>query len=353
MKPFPTLHLDTNICRNNIQKMNEKADRNSVEFRPHFKTHQSKKVGRMFRDVGVNSITVSSIKMAEYFIEDGWKDVTIAFPANILAIDSYNQIASKCDLKTLVISKEVVKKLDAGLSESVGLYIEIDPDYGRSGIPVGDFQKIRDVLDAISAAENMYTAGFYCHAGHTYKARSRNEVLDIAGKTLKKLTLLKEEFPDLPICYGDTPSCSVFDDFGPLDQISPGNFVFYDWMQVEIGACSPNDIAVSMECPVIEKFEERHQVLIHGGAIHFSKDFVEIDGTVSFGEPKLKHLSKDTFVKSVSQEHGLIQCSPQVFDDITIGQTIEIFPIHSCLTADLMREYHTENGSVADHMNGV
>lgn len=353
MQPFPTLFVDLETVRSNIAQMASKADKLSVEFRPHFKTHQSKAIGQLFRDFEVTGITVSSIKMAEYFLSDGWNDITIAFPANVLACNNYNEIAAKCSLKTLVISEEVVRKLDRELSQEMGLYIEIDPDYGRSGISIDDFDAIESVLNSINESTHCYPAGFYCHAGHTYQARSKAEVTAIANKALDKLSLLKETFPDLPICFGDTPSCSVLDDFGPADQISPGNFVFYDWMQVEIGSCSPNEIAVQMECPVIEKFNSRKQALIHGGAVHFSKDSVESDGIINFGQPKLNHLSKETYLKRLSQEHGILKCSPQVFENLNIGQTIQIFPIHSCLTADLMREYQTKDGQVLDHMNGV
>lgn len=352
MQPFPTLFVDLETVHSNIAQMASKANELSVEFRPHFKTHQSKAIGRMFRDYEVSGITVSSIKMAEYFLNDRWDDITIAFPANVLASNHYNELAAKCSLKTLVISKEVVQKLDRELSRELGLYIEIDPDYGRSGISINDFDAIESVLNTINESTHCYPAGFYCHAGHTYQARSKAEVTAIATKALDKLSLLKERFPDLPICFGDTPSCSVLNDFGPADQISPGNFVFYDWMQVQIGSCSPNEIAVYMECPVIEKFEDRKQVLIHGGAIHFSKDSVQIGDYLSFGEPMLKHLSRDTYIKRLSQEHGIIQCSQEAFDSINVGETVKIFPIHSCLTADVMREYWTQDGKILDHLTG-
>lgn len=352
MYPFPKLFIDPDQVRSNISDMATKASKSSIEFRPHFKTHQSKAIGKMFREFGVKGITVSSIKMAKYFSDDGWDDITIAFPANVLASSYYDSISENCELKTLVISKEVVERLDSTLTRPIGLYVEIDPDYGRSGIPIGDVDSIRSVLDAIDRSAHCYPAGFYCHAGHTYKARSKEEVTEIAIQALEKLSTLKTVFPDLPLCFGDTPSCSVLDDFGAVDQISPGNFVFYDWMQVRIGSCSPNEIAVYMECPIIEKFPDRKQVLIHGGAVHFSKDSVNIDGNLSYGEPMLKHLSEETYVKSLSQEHGIVQCSPAVFDQLNVGEIIQIFPIHSCLTADLMREYHTKDGKVLDHMNG-
>lgn len=350
--PFPTLYVDLEIVRSNIARMSSKAEKAGVEFRPHFKTHQSKAIGKIFREFEVSGITVSSLKMAEYFLSDGWNDITIAFPANTLAHESYNKIAGKASLKTLVISEEVVHKIDEKLEHELGLYIEIDPDYGRSGIPVSELERIKSLLKAIEDSDRCYPAGFYCHAGHTYKARSKDEVEKISREALQKLEALREHFPDFPICYGDTPSCSVLDDFGPATQISPGNFVFFDWMQVQIGSCSPNEIAVYMECPVIEKFGGRNQVLIHGGAVHFSKDSIKIGDYLSYGEPVLKYLSEETYVKSLSQEHGIIQCSPDVFNKLRVGQTIQIFPIHSCLTADLMRAYRTEDGRVMDHING-
>ena len=352
MHPFPTLIVDLDIVKSNIENMASKAEKSGLEFRPHFKTHQSLEVGKLFRDQGVKGITVSSPKMAEYFLTDRWDDITIAFPANVLAHESYNRIAEQISLKTLVITPEVVEKLDKKISHEIGLYVEIDPDYGRSGIPASNTEKISTVLQAIVDSEHFYPAGFYCHAGHTYKCRSSEEVETKASELLSKLNELKKHFPDLPICFGDTPSCSVLNEFGSVDQLSPGNFVFYDWMQVQIGSCSPNEIAVHMECPVIEKFQERKEVLIHGGAIHFSKDSVQVDDYLSYGEPKLKYLSEETYVKSLSQEHGIIQCSPDVFNKLNIGDTIKIFPIHSCLTANLIGNYYTKDGQLIDHLNG-
>ncbi|MDZ7806890.1 MAG: alanine racemase [Gracilimonas sp.] len=351
---YPKLYLDLEIVNHNVQKMAEKCHRNDIEFRPHFKTHQSAEIGQIFREYDVNGITVSSLKMAEYFANDEWNDITIAFPANVLASSVYNKLASIIDLKTLVISEEVILWLDSEISHKMGLYIELDPDYGRSGVPIGDHSKMEKLLKTIDTSSHFYAAGFYCHAGFTYKTRSSDEIINLIDPIKRnKLAIIKSKYPDLPICFGDTPSCSVLNDFGPVDQLSPGNFVFYDWMQVEIGSCSPNEIAVYMECPVIEKFENRNEVLIHGGAVHFSKESIEINGIKSFGEPRLKHLSQETFLKSVSQEHGIVKCSSQVFDEINVGEMIQIFPIHSCLTADLMQSYETIDGKLIRHLSGI
>jgi len=39
-------------------------------------------------------------------------------------------------------------------------------------------------------------------------------------------------------------------------------------------------------------------------------------------------------------------------DSFKIGDIIGILPVHSCLTADLMKEYLLTDGSRADHLSG-
>ena len=70
-------------------------------FRPHFKTHQSLEIGKWFKELGTNKITVSSLKMAEYFSEK-WEYITVAFPMNILEINTVNELAKKITLNVCI-----------------------------------------------------------------------------------------------------------------------------------------------------------------------------------------------------------------------------------------------------------
>lgn len=350
--PFPELIVDLAIVSANIQRMVGKATKNNLEFRPHFKTHQSHTIGRMFRETGTRAITVSSLKMARYFAEDGWDDITIAFPINVLAAAEYNTLAAKIQLKTLATSTDSVKQLDERLTQPIGLYIEIDTAYGRSGVQVTEMNRIMELAETIERTVHCHFAGFYCHAGHSYKARGKDEIERIANDSLQKLQALKAEFRTVEICYGDTPTCSALGDFGPATQLSPGNFVYYDWMQVEIGACTPADIALYMECPIIEKFDHRHEILIHGGAVHFSKESLLIDDAVTFGRLITDDLSPQNHLSKISQEHGIMSCTPMVYNTINLGDKIQVYPVHSCLTANLMRGAKTIDGKAIDHMSG-
>jgi D-serine deaminase-like pyridoxal phosphate-dependent protein len=70
----PTLLLNEDICRSNIQAMAIKAREHKVIFRPHFKTHQSATIGEWFREEGVTAITVSCVII--YFLRVTWNSMT-------------------------------------------------------------------------------------------------------------------------------------------------------------------------------------------------------------------------------------------------------------------------------------
>jgi D-serine deaminase-like pyridoxal phosphate-dependent protein len=68
----PTLLLDEARCRANIARMAAHAKASNTRLRPHFKTHQSAKIGEWIRAEGVTSIACSSLRMAAYFADAGW-----------------------------------------------------------------------------------------------------------------------------------------------------------------------------------------------------------------------------------------------------------------------------------------
>ncbi|MFY0684361.1 MAG: alanine racemase [Balneola sp.] len=353
----PTLVLDKQKAQKNIHLLASKAKDKGIKFRPHFKTHQSLEVGNWFREFDIDGITVSSLKMAEFFSDDGWDSITVAFPVNLLEIERINKLASNIDLRILSVDLDTLQKLESNLSSSLGIYLEIDPGYGRSGIPLSEQDKISRIIEFISDSDLLEPMGFYCHAGHSYNCRSEAEIKALSVPIVKQLSNLKAKY-NLPVCFGDTPSCSVLEDFGSIKEMSPGNFVFYDWIQTKISSCEPSQIAVVMYCPVVAKYGTRNELLIHGGAIHFSKDSdISENNTPYYGRLVTRESNKwgnvieGCYLKSISQEHGIVKCTPEFFSDINVGDVVVIFPIHSCLTADLMGRYQTTEGDHISHMS--
>jgi len=147
------------------------------------------------------------------------------------------------------------------------------------------------------------------------------------------------------------------DDFTGIDEIRPGNFVFYDLMQEKLGSCSADKIAVALACPVVAKNSDRLEIVIYGGAIHLSKEYIlDNKGNKLFGKIVLFNdhgWSKPvpgTALFSLSQEHGIIRTSKEIFHKINLSDVIGILPVHSCLTADAMGEYLTLQDELIDHM---
>lgn len=346
----PTLLLDETKCRNNIAALVEKAMQANVSLRPHFKTHQSHEIGRWYRELGVSKITVSSLKMAEYFAADGWNDTTVAFPINIAELARINRLAEKIKLNVLIVSSESVAGLK-NLQHAVHAFIEVDNGYHRTGVSPSDYQQIDQILEAITKNPLVHFEGFLSHAGHSYKATSKEEILRIHDESIQCMVPLKERYtsryPNLILSTGDTPTCSVANSFPGMDEIRPGNLVFYDLTQCKIGSCSREQIAVAMACPIVAKYPERKELIIYGGGVHFSKDSLTINQQTHFGQ--VVHLSnsgwdtKETgmFIQSLSQEHGIIHASAAQMQHLHIGQFVGVLPVHSCLTADAMGGYTT------------
>jgi D-serine deaminase-like pyridoxal phosphate-dependent protein len=152
------------------------------------------------------------------------------------------------------------------------------------------------------------------------------------------------------LSIGDTPSCSVVDDLSEVDEIRPGNFVFYDVMQLQIGACPEEDIAVAVACPVVAKHPERKQLVIYGGAVHHAKEFIVENDVQIFGyvarleDDGWSSRLENAYVSGLSQEHGLITADDDVINQVEVGDVLVILPVHSCLTVNLMGEYLTFEG---------
>jgi D-serine deaminase-like pyridoxal phosphate-dependent protein len=354
----PTLVLNETRARANIHSMAEKARQSNVLFRPHFKTHQSAEIGTWFRDEGVRQITVSSVAMAEYFANAGWDDITIAFPINIRQLPQIRELASRINLGVLVESVEVVPLLGALHPSKINIWIKIDCGLHRTGISWEEPEGLNAILIETQKYPNLSIQGLLTHAGNTYTSRSKDEAVNIHKETSHRMGLLREasNFTGLKVSVGDTPGCSLVTSFSDVDEIRPGNFVFYDAEQLEIGSGTASQIAVALACPVVAVHANRDEVVLYGGAIHLSKESFLHDGIPAYGLMALPEASgwseilPGCYVSRVSQEHGILSVPNAMLNSFHLGDLVLIIPTHSCLTAHLMRRYLTLTGKAIEMM---
>lgn len=351
----PTLLLDKKRCLQNIERMAQKAASQGLVLRPHFKTAQSKKVGNWFRDFGVRTITVSSIRMAEYFAEDGWNDITIAFPHNLHETDRLISLAEQTQINIVAENIESLQPLTKRLKHPIQVMIKADCGYHRTGLSIQEKNQIDRLIEFIEQHPPLSFRGFLTHSGHSYKVRGKQEIAKIHHESITEFAKFRAEYeqahPKLWLSYGDTPTCSAMDHFDGVNELRPGNFVFYDLSQWHIGSCNLDQIAVAMACPVVAKHPQRREVIIYGGGVHFSKDRVktlenmEYYGLVVEADADSWQVDANApKVVSLSQEHGTVKGSVDWLEKVKIGDWLYILPVHSCMTADLMKEYLTTEG---------
>ena len=361
----PTMLLDRQRVLRNVERMATKARLSGVALRPHFKTHQAPGVGEWFRDLGVTAITVSSVDMAEVFAACGWRDITIAFPANVRQVEQIDALAREIRLGLLVDSLETLDALTRALTRPVRAWIEIDADYGRSGLRGDDTAAIVSVAAAIADAPLLDLAGILTHAGQTYHAPSADAVRAIYAETASKMQRVADQlrtqgFGPVAVSVGDTPGCSLVEDLGGVDEVRPGNFVLYDAQQLRIGSCSEQDIALAVACPVVARYEYRNELVIYGGAVHLSRDTVkDSNGRSSFGyvarvtDSGWGPLIPGAVVSRVSQEHGVVSMPTEDLRAAAVGDLLAVIPAHSCLTVNLMREFRTLEGDLSPATAGA
>lgn len=358
----PVLLLDETRARANIAFMAEKAARNGVRFRPHFKTHQSAEIGSWFHPYGVTAITVSSVDMAEYFARQGWKDITIAFPVNLRQIDRLNMLARQVHLGLLVESSQSASFLADRLQAPADIWIKIDIGSGRTGIPFNMPERIFPILDCLKPSPWLFLRGLLTHAGHTYGAGTREDVSRIYKETRQRLAMVRAfvqpaaEKP-LELSVGDTPGCTLVEDLKGVDEIRPGNFIFYDAEQYLWNTCQANQIAVGVACPVVAVHPDRETIITYGGAVHLNKDFTSYQGQRAYGLVALPTESgwseplQGAYVSSLSQEHGLIHMSQPWLSQIKVGDLLVVLPAHSCLVVSALKRYLTLDGRQISTMN--
>jgi D-serine deaminase-like pyridoxal phosphate-dependent protein len=347
--------LDEEICRANITRIAKKAAAQSVSLRPHFKTHQSATVAAWYRAAGVHQCTVSSVAMAEYFAHHDWHDITVAFPVNPLEASVINELAARIHLHICAVNTAGLQLLGQHLQHSVSVWIELDTGYHRTGVHPDDDATIRALLEEIERQPRFRFQGFLAHAGHTYQCRSAQAVRATFQTAEAQLAAVGARYrgrlPELKLSTGDTPGCSLAESFGSVNEIRPGNLVFYDLTQEAIGSCTRTQIALALACPVVAIYPDREEVYVHGGSVHLSKDsLTTTDGTATFGQPvQLTDRSwqfqwPGSFVKSLSQEHGKIHMPREHLRALRVGDVIGIVPVHACLAADAMRKYVSTSG---------
>ena len=170
--------------------------------------------------------------------------------------------------------------------------------------------------------------------------------------------MLGHSFPtrrssDLPsVSIGSTPTINHIDHLKGIDEVRPGNYIFFDAYQATLGSCRFEDTALTVLAAVIHRDYTRKLLVVDAGGIALSKDRgpAHIDPACGYGHVlDLDGNETGMRVTSLSQEHGEIQADDSLIDKFPVGSRLRILANHSCLTAAQHSHYNVlENGKIVD-----
>jgi D-serine deaminase-like pyridoxal phosphate-dependent protein len=155
------------------------------------------------------------------------------------------------------------------------------------------------------------------------------------------------------VSIGSTPTITHIDHLKGIDEIRPGNYIFFDAFQATLGSCGFEDTALTVLTAVIHRDETRRRLVVDAGAVALSKDRgpFRLDPSCGYGHVlDIEGNKTGMSVTSLSQEHGEIEAGDSdIFERAKVGDRLRILMNHSCLTAAQHSHYNVlENGEVVD-----
>ena len=357
--PTPALLLDLDVLERNLDRMAERAVALHVALRPHVKTHKCLEVGRMQLERGARGITVATLPEAQAFADGGFTDITWAFPLVMGRLDEVVALARRI---TFRVTLECAEALDAlgSASRAAGVevhaWMEVDSGHHRSGVDPRAPESVA-LARRIAGERGVVFDGLLTHAGQSYTACSRAERAGIAeaerATMVEFAALLEAAGVAVPaVSVGSTPAMSAVRRLDGVSEVRPGNYAFYDYMQLAGGVCAAGDCALTVLASVVSHQRGSAHVVVDAGALALSKDPGPHDAALARGlGPVVSGLTGHRLdpavqVRAASQEHGMVggETAGDVEGRFVVGEKIRILPNHSCLTAAMFDRYHVVRG---------
>lgn len=348
----------------NIARMQETASDHGVALRPHIKTHKSPDLARRQAERGAAGITVATIDEAEAFVDAGFDDVRVAYPvvgrdkhARLLSLMGDASISFCVDTPA---GAEQASAFYAGQNAEAAVLMEVDVGHGRCGVPHHEPAAAVDLARHIHALPGLRLGGVLTHGGQGYHGprdgetnadalrramqEERDRILDVAA-ALFEADVSDIDRTTFAVSIGSTPTMTYFEntehDGLSITEIRPGNYVFYDAMQVGLGAARLDDCALTVLGTIVSK--RRDASGTERAYIDAGKKVVTTDtsaGTEGYGialyNAAYMREHPHVVITGLSEEHGWLRIPGAA--TFGVGDRIRFVPNHACVTVATQRE---------------
>jgi D-serine deaminase-like pyridoxal phosphate-dependent protein len=343
----PALLLDANKMDRNIERMRARLARHQVSFRPHVKTNKCMQVTQRLLDAGATSITVSTLREAEYFSSHGVTDILYAVSMSPNKLGHALRLReSGVKLAVIVDNVEMALQLNPGrlsAADRLDVLIEIDSDGHRSGV-VPEAAALLEIAQALQSV-GLEVGGVMTHAGDSYNCRSAAALCALAEQeraaVVRAAQRLREAGHGCPVVsVGSTPTALFAEHLEGVTEVRAGVFIFFDLVMAGIGVCRTDEIALSVLATVIGHQKEKGWTLTDAGWMAMSRDRGTSKQPVDQGYGLVCDIAGqplgDMLMVDANQEHGILAPrSGSTLDApyLPVGTQVRILPNHACATA--------------------
>jgi D-serine deaminase-like pyridoxal phosphate-dependent protein len=216
---------------------------------------------------------------------------------------------------------------------TIPVLIEIDTGLHRAGLEPG--QAVADLAEQIAHLDGLELRGVFTHAGHAYGAHHVDEVRrighDEARGVLQAAELIRARGITCPVVsVGSTPTVCASGVLPGITEIRPGNYVFFDRMQVALGVTSVETCSQTVLATVISR-PAPDRIVVDAGSKTFALDRGAhgLESLQGFGED----VTHGLVLGRLSEEHGVI--ADERSSSVAVGDRLRFVTNHACTVANL------------------
>lgn len=339
----PSLLLDLEKLKVNIEEMADFAKVQSVQLRPHIKTHKSIEIAKMQVEAGACGVTVAKVSEAEVMASGGISDILIAYPiANPKKIERIIQLIKQgTHIKLAVDSLEQIKLLQKALESTtytLEVWIKVNSGLNRCGVEPG--QSVVDLAQAIILLSNLHIGGVFTHAGHSYAAKTQAEIEKIgyeeAAAVVEGAEACEKAGISIPVrSIGSTPTYKIAGKVTGITEVRPGNAAFFDAIQVGLQVTTIERCALTVLASTINVYGQKRIIFDTGSkCLNLDKGAHGNDTVKGFGHV-LNH--PEITIERLSEEHGIGSIDTKT--TLSINDKVQVVPNHACTVANLFDHY--------------
>ena len=354
----PCVLIDQRRLERNIERMQAAAEAGGKRLRPHAKTHKSPDVALTQIARGAAGICCAKLGEAEVFAERGIPDIRLPYPLNPVNADRVLALLDRTRLSFIVDDFEVARgwsRVMSSAGREVDILIKVDVGFHRCGIDPDRIDAV-DFIRRIAGLPGLQLKGLLSHAGHAYGAASEQEVERIAQREAELLVSLQRQSGAAGVVLeelsvGATPTARFSARLPGLTELRPGNYVYYDRMQVGLGAADWDVCALTVLARVVSR-PEPNRVILDSGSKTLTNDTVRGGATPGYGviQQALDDSTPDDrfVIERLSEEHATVRVVNGT-TTLVPGDLVRIIPNHACTVSNLVDEaWIVSHDEVAD-----